>query len=389
MRVPDVKKTAAALFCCAVGILGLYLLIRYLLPILLPFLFGWSLALLVRPLAYTIGQRTRIPNRVLRLALLLLLVLALATGIWLIGARLLREGIALLSRLAESPTFFSDMARGLSHLPERLQGVVSSFPFAEEIMRMWRSAMASLTEEALSRLASAVPTLIYRAMVSLPRAVLFLLSTVVSAVWFCLDLEEIHRAVLSLFPAPMKEWVRRFKDGAFTAAARYVRAYLTLMAITAGELLIGFLILRVEYALLLSVLFAFVDILPVLGVGTMLVPWSVMCLVSGQTYRGAGLLVLYLITLIVRQVAEPRILGAHLGMHPILTMLALYGGFYLFGVWGMLLAPAVASLVYGTVVRVRGGETRPHDGRHRHLFFRLFRRKKKQTGEERAEKEKV
>ena len=106
----------------------------------------------------------------------------------------------------------------------------------------------------------------------------------------------------------------------------------------------GFCILRVRYAFLLAVVIAFVDMLPVLGVGTVLIPWSTVVLLQKNYYLGFGLLILYAAVLILRQILEPRLVGHSLGISPILTLFSTYAGWKLLGFWGMILGPVLAML---------------------------------------------
>ena len=126
---------------------------------------------------------------------------------------------------------------------------------------------------------------------------------------------------------------------------KYIKAYGILLLLTFALLLVGFWILRVEYAFLLAFLIALADLLPIIGVGTILIPWGIVMLLQKQFYLGFGLLLLYLVISLIRQVAEPKVLGKSLGLHPLLTLFATYVGFSLFGVLGMILAPVVALLV--------------------------------------------
>jgi len=96
---------------------------------------------------------------------------------------------------------------------------------------------------------------------------------------------------------------------------------------------------------------AAVDLLPVFGVGTVLLPWSLFSFVGGDVYRGVGLLVLFFVMYVVRQFAEPRILGSTIGVHPLFTLFAVFAGFSLFGIWGMVLFPL---LLYGVKALLSG-----------------------------------
>ena len=128
------------------------------------------------------------------------------------------------------------------------------------------------------------------------------------------------------------------------------------MLITFSLLLLGFWLLKIKYALILSALFALIDFLPVLGVGALLVPWGAFELVRGNYKLAIGLIVLYAVIAIVRQVTEPKIIGANFGIHPLLTLFSMYMGLSLFGVTGMILGPVAAVTAKGVFGSKRKNE---------------------------------
>ena len=129
------------------------------------------------------------------------------------------------------------------------------------------------------------------------------------------------------------------KKTLFSTVGKYLRSYSILMFTTFAELLIFFLIFGFEPALPLAFLIAIVDILPVLGVGTILIPWSLVSLLSGAPWRALILICMYIVVTIVRQVLEPKVIGDHVGMMPILTLFCIWVGLKLFGFGGMFLIP--------------------------------------------------
>ena len=108
----------------------------------------------------------------------------------------------------------------------------------------------------------------------------------------------------------------RLKDSAWYTAAGYLRAYLVLLLFIFGMLLIGFWALSVPYAILLAALIAALDFLPIIGVGTVLIPWGVVEIIRGNTFLGVGLLLLFTAITVARQFLEPKLIGHQLGMHP-------------------------------------------------------------------------
>ncbi|MBO5797818.1 MAG: AI-2E family transporter, partial [Clostridia bacterium] len=129
------------------------------------------------------------------------------------------------------------------------------------------------------------------------------------------------------------------------------KAYLTLMLLTFGELAVGLWLLRVPGALTLAALIALVDILPVLGVGTVLLPWGAVAFVNGDTTLGAWLLLLYALITVVRNLLEPRLVAHRVGLPPVVALLCLYLGWQVAGVAGILLLPLAATLLWQLQMR--------------------------------------
>lgn len=318
---------------------GLLLLIRLLLPlffpIALPFLIAWGLALLVRPLCRSLGKKTAMPEPVLRVVLALGAFLLIGGGLFLLAERLWREMSELLRRLSENPA-------PLERIALRIKEWLSFIPLTEgelafDPMRLIEGALG----EAVSALSRAVGGMI----LGLPSLFLFLIVTVIASVYFALGLEEINAAALRLVPRAGRERVLHLRDALLHAFVGYMRSYAALFVLTLVITLVGLLLLGVRYALLLALLLAVLDLLPVLGVGCALIPWSVSCFFLGRSGLGIGLLVLWLTVTVARQVAEPRLLGERLGLSPLSTLFAMYAGLRLFGVLGMLLAPLLFAAV--------------------------------------------
>ena len=118
-----------------------------------------------------------------------------------------------------------------------------------------------------------------------------------------------------------------------------MKAQIYLIMITFGELVIGFIVIRVKYAGIIAAITALIDSLPVFGVGTVLIPWSIVSLVIGKTALGAELAVLYVVISVVRNIMEPKIIGKQVGLHPLVTLLAMVVGVSLFGAAGVFALP--------------------------------------------------
>ena len=128
------------------------------------------------------------------------------------------------------------------------------------------------------------------------------------------------------------------------------------MLLTFFEVLIGLLILKKDYAFLISLGIAAVDLLPLLGAGSVLLPWAIVSFIMRDTQTAMGLLILYGIIVVVRQIAEPRIVGSSIGISPIASLFSMYVGLKLFGLIGMILGPAAAFVISELVGNESGDE---------------------------------
>ena len=333
-REYDWKKQAAIVICIAGAIAAPVFLARPVGTILLPFLFAYLLSLAVRPAARRLAKVSRLPEKLCAVLLYAIFLSLSVLLLWWLLSTLLREAEDLLIRLwNEEDPFFAP----LLDLP---------IPFLrEETRASLRGSMKGMTDKLFSAIASHLPSIAVRLTAALPNALLSVLAAILAGYYFCTDGERVSSALIACLPARLRDKLPAWKPALRSFFKRYLGAYLKIMGMTFLQLLLGFLILRVENALLLSLLIAFVDILPIFGVGTVLIPWAIVALLRQNIFLGAGLLVLCLIITVIRQVTEPKILGSRFGLHPLLMLAVTYAGFRLFGIPGMLVSPAVALAI--------------------------------------------
>lgn len=340
------------LLCTVLGGAAIYLGVRFLLPVLLPFLLALGIAAAIMPAAERVAKRSGIPKRICAVVFFFLLLAALTLIVGWSVSRLLREAGELLGRLlSEYGSFDGAVNAALSYLESVLvrTGLFSegSGELRERLYRMLGEALPTMLSTVASWISSFAGGLIR----AFPDFLLATVVTVIAGFYLCFDREGIAQGVRAALPDGIKrrmtEWKRRMRH----LSLRYLRAYFLLLLITLVLLLVGFWILGVRYAFLTASVTAVVDFLPVLGIGTVLLPWAAVVLIQGNYYLGFGLLILYGSAMLLRQILEPRLVGKSLGMHPLLTVVATYTGWKLFGVIGMIIAPFAAVLFKGILRR--------------------------------------
>lgn len=345
-----VERLAAWLFVGVVAVAGLYVGARYLLGAFLPFLLAWGFAFLVRPVACTLERRLRMPRALATVLPVVVFWGVLFFAVWLIFGRIFGELKSFLLYLQQNPRVYTDIFTRIDGWIQAGKGWLPSGS-ATESGESLAGYLEGVLPDLIGRMLQLVSAWAARVLLALPKILLFLLVTVIASVYASLDLPRINRAALSLLPLSARERVQRARQSVFSALGRYARSYLLLMTLTFALLLVGFWIIGVRYAFLLAAIFAVVDLLPILGVGTLLLPWGVFCLATGQGRLGVSLLVLYGIIAVIRQLAEPKLVGESLGVPPLLMLTYLYAGLALFGVWGVLLAPLAAGITRAVLPR--------------------------------------
>ncbi len=327
-----------ALLITVSGLLGLIFL-DYILPVLLPFIISYVAAYFSnRPAAY-LEEKTKLPKRYLRMVISILSLLLIFLILFII---IKQSGIALwelASGLLEGDNIRSFIESVLDPIeatfgsiipPELTEGVVDSL-----------KSLFSTVVSSIGSFVTGLATL-------LPKVFLFLVITVISLVYFAIDFEGINEKVGNMIPENARKRLVVVRKKFLDMGIKYAYSYLTVMSITFSVVLIGFVFLSVERPILLAILIAFFDLLPVIGVGTVLVPWGIIELILGNTGRGIGFIALFVINEIIRQFAEPRIVGKNLNLHPLITLVLIYASFSIFGFKGILLIP-ILTVIFNTV----------------------------------------
>lgn len=219
---------------------------------------------------------------------------------------------------------------------EQIGGAVSA-ALEDMLPQMLGNAAAWLS----SRLTETV-TAVVRA---LPGLLLFLAVYLIAAVTMTTEYDGFCVRIRSLITNRCAGKIRKAADAARRTLCSMMRTYLLLGGITCGMLYLGLRILGVDWALGAAVLGAVIDLLPVLGVGTLLLPWALMSYLTGRAGFGTGLLVLYAVICMVRQILEPKLIGKTTGLHPLSALFAMYAGMRLFGLAGLFLVPFAAAVI--------------------------------------------
>jgi len=322
-------------------ILGLvYVSIKYFLPLLMPFVIGMIIALVFRPLIDILHEKTRVKRSLVSIFLLIFFYSLLALLVSLIGLKVFTYIENLFYRL---PALYSDTIEPA--IRKIADDLIFHFPGIEYYVEEFLENINVSIFDYLKTISSTVITTITGFAGQLPALLIKFIFTIVSSFFFTIDYYRIGDFMMRQFKGKRKDMVLRLKDNGIGTLGKFFKAYSLIIIITFIELSVGFWILRVPNAFVLGVLVAIVDILPILGTGAILLPWSILSFILGNFKMGVGMLLLYLFITAVRQTIEPKIVGKQIGLHPIVTLVLMYVGAQLMGVLGLLLLPILATII--------------------------------------------
>ena len=312
-------------------------------PFILAFLVAWALSPLVRWLY----QRFHLPRAASTLGLLALVFLALGGLVWGLVSAAVGEIAALAldweGLLASLQALTEDLgerfSRGMELLPASLQ-----------------TAVETLTQRLFDWLETAIPQLLSAGMDyatsiarSLPSFAVASIVFVMAAYFLTTDFPRLRAAAVDRLPQGPRILFSQIKRAASAGFGGYIRSQLILSVGVFFILAGGFLLVRQPYFLLLAFALSVLDFIPIIGSGTVMVPWAVVDVVLGDYRHALGLMAVWGLVALFRRVGEPKILGDQTGLSPLLSLVSVYVGMKLYGVAGMILGPVLCLVVLNLI----------------------------------------
>ncbi len=301
-----------------------YVSFYYLLPLVVPFVFAFLLARMLRPAGKWLHQRTHIPEKVCSAVVILLFLGTLGSFLFYIGYVCVEQLVQLMRRMPANMEVCSRLCQNACGGVDNLLGLSRGDTF------LWVETQVSgigsrISGDILPKVTGYIPGLL-KALGEWGAAfVVFVMATLLIS--FDQQRDIHYRGLLPV--------VQRLKIAGFA----YLKAQGILIFIVAALSVVALLILKNPYAILLGIGIGFVDALPILGSGCVLIPWAIVELIQHDVFPAAVLLTLYVITMLLREVMEPRLMGKEMGLKPLYVLMSVYVGIQLFGLGGIVLGP--------------------------------------------------
>ena len=341
----DKMRTACVnIIIFLVPVISLFFLLPYVLKIAFPFIVAIVLVIAATPIRNFLLKKG-FPKALGALLSLIFITALFVFFFWLIFSHIIKEFYGFSENFVVFQESFSQAFLKLSQkLSSMGRGVVRLSPFSGNAASIIDSFGDSLRDQ-LSVIISSVTTFIINMAKNLPSALICIFTAFLSAFFILKDKEKLSLFMANIMGKKNCDCIYKAKSALCGAVGSYLKAQLIIGIIMFCVLLVGFLILKVNYAFLFALLTAVVDAVPVFGTGTILIPWAVFSIFSKNSALGWGLVALYGVCVLTRQIAEPKIVGTHLGIHPLVSIFSIYAGMQLFGILGFILGPLTALLI--------------------------------------------
>lgn len=304
----------------------------------MPFLIAGIIAAIIEPVIKFCMNKLKMSRRVSSIIIVTLAILLLCLGVFYGGTAAVRE----VMKLAEN------IPSAITKIIEDVRGTVDSLKLesewiTEDMVAQFETALIEFVGKAGEWATKGVESVL-KYMLSIPTLVINIVITILALIFFTKD--RIYIIDLMEHHLP-KTWIKKINTvntEFFSTLGGYLKVYAKIIVITFAELYLAFNIynaigFNVAYPFLFAFITAIVDILPILGVGTILNPWAIWLLVTGEYGFAAAVFITYVAIFIIRQFLEPKLVSNQFGVHPIVTLFAMYAGFKVAGVFGLILGP--------------------------------------------------
>lgn len=361
------RKVIINIFYYAI-LLGLfYFFMRYAFGIFLPFFVAVIIAVILqKPINYITGK-TPLKKGLVSAILVLLLVAVVTTLVIFVGSQIMAVAknfaTFLTQKIDSLPSFINTIQQWiyekLKFLPDSAERVVhnaidtlvgnlSSFAASSEVSSAASSASAIGMDFSLL---SGPINGIWSFAKGIPSILISVVVSIIASCFICSDYDLLKAFIIHQFKGEKRHALSRAKTIFKSSVLKLLKAYAIIIFITFVEMAVGLKIMEMmkifesEYVIFISLITAVVDIMPVLGTGTILIPWALYSFITGDTPLGIGLLVIYAFITVARQFIEPKLVAGQLGLPPFITIIGMYVGLKLFSVIGMLIVPLMIIML--------------------------------------------
>lgn len=329
----NIAYIIALIFLC-------YIIFKYLFAIVFPFIVAIGICYTIEPTVQVLHKKLKIKRSIASVFCIIIVIVLIFCIITLLTTTFYNQIKSLLSSL---PRFLNEAEQHLNSL--KANGELNFF---ENVIFKAYEYLKAFDIEKITSMSAFENILKYFTGIfkSIPNLLLALIVTFVFTIFLSSSFEPVKKFICNQMSYKNKELLCQIKNSIIGVFKKYLKSYFVLMLITFAELSVAFMIFDIQPSFTLAFIISIVDILPIFGVGTVMIPWGIISLIFGDYNMGIIVLSIYALITVIRQIIEPKIVGTGIGLPPVVTLPAMYIGLKLFGIIGLFISPIIITVIF-------------------------------------------
>ena len=331
------KKKITTLALIAGLFAASYLTLKYVVPLVWPFILAYGIAVLVYPVVKFLVEKLHFHKNAATILTMCFTLIGIGVGLFFLANGVIVQSIKLIEKWPEYEEILMDSTKSICHNIEQFFNMSKG--------TIYDTVSDGVTNGMKSWQKSVMPTIMnnsIKTIMTLVNIVIFLVLTIMAIFYLLRDMEKYKRvSENNIFYREI-----RYVKGLISRIIRaYVRSQFIIISVVAFVCAVGLLIIGNDYYILFGIIIGILDALPLIGVGVVMIPWSIIYFFMGSYYKAVILLVVFVLCYFVREFLEPRLMGKQMGITPIASLISIYVGYGLFGFLGMIVGPLVYVLI--------------------------------------------
>lgn len=337
-----IKNLLVFIFTLLAVILGGFLAFKFI-RFFMPFVIGWLIALIANPLVRMLERRLKVARKHTSMLLIIAVLASIIGGIYFVGMKAVQEAGSLIE---QAPELYSSFREDFEEAGENLSLIIEELPESvQKGISDFQNSLGDVVGTAVGKISQITVDQASSLAKNLPSILIAIIFTILSAYFFIADRDKILEFGREHTPQIIQEKWKMLERCFKSIFGGYFKAQFKIMGVVFVILFIGFLVLKVDFAIVVAFLVSLLDMLPFFGTGTALIPWALFKILSGDMKYAVGLVILYLVTQLVRRIIEPKVVGDSMGIDPLWTLICMYTGYRFAGVVGMILAVPIGAIL--------------------------------------------
>jgi len=323
--------------------LFMFLLLPIILRLFMPFVIGWIVALIANPLVRFLEKKMKLLRKHSS-AIIIIIVIAAIVGIaYLLISLLIKEIIELVNDL---PMIVTSAKSQFTDVTQRIRKISGTLPFGmQNMINKSITGISDYITEFVNNMEPLSMSSAGNVAKNIAEGFLMVIVTILSAYFFTAEKDELSLKLKKVLPKPVVDYWHVIYDNFKAAFGGYFKAQFKIMLVLTVIMFIGFEVLNAGYSFLLALGIALLDVLPVFGTGAILGPWAVINVLTGNYMRAVGLIIIYLICQVVKQLLQPKMVGDSIGLNPLATLVFMFIGYQFYGVFGMIIGIPIGMVL--------------------------------------------